>query len=329
MPRKRCATRSRLQNLSKIKKQNKKNNNNDTYGKSFSHPLRSQTFETLLPQMAEPDTLDTNDVPIMSNEDVESDSEGSGVEILDSGSDTDICEESELTKFSRMLSDAQKIALAKEKARGNKRKTYTGHSRTTSYRFKRQRSDLAAQGYLPVHEFMEQMKSQKNTKELTSPQDLTLEESEESSDDDAVTMSLFRSKEPSASECTNVKELTPAVSEDCCQVAPSPAASEDHCPIAQGPAANEDRRQVAQGPTASENRRQNAQGPATSEGRHQVAQGPVASEQCRQAIQGLREEEEESTGSEGEDRGTTREDRHGVASKNGMHLGAALFRHRG
>jgi hypothetical protein len=55
--------------------------------------------------MAEPGTLDTNDVPIMSNEDVESDFEGSSVEILDSGSDTDICEESELTKFSRMLSE--------------------------------------------------------------------------------------------------------------------------------------------------------------------------------------------------------------------------------
>ena len=55
----------------------------------------------------EPDTLDTNDVPTMPN-DNDTDSEGSIVEILNSGSDMDICVESELTKFSRMLFDAQK-----------------------------------------------------------------------------------------------------------------------------------------------------------------------------------------------------------------------------
>ena len=57
----------------------------------FSHPSRSQTAETFLLQMAvsdEPNTSDTNDISFMPNED----SEGSSAEILDSGSDADICE---------------------------------------------------------------------------------------------------------------------------------------------------------------------------------------------------------------------------------------------
>lgn len=62
------------------------------------------------------------------NEDDDVDTKGSVVEIFDGGSDMDICEETELMKFSRMLSDAQKRAQAEEKAKGNKWKTYTGHS---------------------------------------------------------------------------------------------------------------------------------------------------------------------------------------------------------
>jgi hypothetical protein len=133
----------------------------------------------------EADTLDSEDVPTMPNED-ENCSEGSSMEILDSGSDADICEESELTKFSQMLCDAQRKAMEEEKARGNKqkRKTYTGPSWTSLYHWKCKWVNLAAQGYLPVHEFMKWMKLQKNAEELTPPQDVTIEESEESSDSD-------------------------------------------------------------------------------------------------------------------------------------------------
>jgi len=55
--------------------------------------------------LEKPNALDTDDVSTMANK-CDDDSEGSIVEILDSGSDADICEESELTKFSRMLCDA-------------------------------------------------------------------------------------------------------------------------------------------------------------------------------------------------------------------------------
>ena len=63
--------------------------------------------------------------------------------------------------------------------------------------------------------------------------------------------------------------------------------------------------------------------PAVSE---QVARSPAASEEHFRLVQDLREEEEESTGSEGEDGGAAREDRKDVASGNGTCLGAALFR---
>ena len=97
---------------------------------SVSHPFQHQTSETTLPQteiLDEPNILDTDDVPTLSNEN-EDDSEGFDVEILDSGSDVDIFEESQLKRFSRMLYKAQKKALAKEKAKGNKWKSYSGHS---------------------------------------------------------------------------------------------------------------------------------------------------------------------------------------------------------
>ena len=95
-------------------------------------------FETLLLQVAvldEPDTLDTNDVSTMPN-DNDTDSKGSIVEILNSGSDMDICVESELTKFSRMLFDAQKKAMKEKAARGKKCRTYTRHSGIIEYRWK-------------------------------------------------------------------------------------------------------------------------------------------------------------------------------------------------
>jgi len=278
-------------------------------------PSRSQTSETLLPQTAvldEPDTLDTFDLPIVPNED-NSDSDSS-VEILDGGSDVDIDDETELTTFSKMLCDAQKKALAVEKAMGNKRKTHNGHSRTTAYRRKRHRSDLATQGYLPVHEFMKRMEEQKKEEKLTASQKLTLEESEESSDNDVIALTQLRSDEPSMSEGMDIEELAPAAIEARHQTVQGPAVWGDHRQVAQGPAASEGRRQVAQGPAASEERRQVVQlsaateycyqimqGPAASEDRRQVVQGPVTSEGRRQAPQGLPEEEEESSGSEDED----------------------------
>ena len=91
MPQKGRATRSRLQNL-KTKK------NKETKKKIYlASPLvtlpQIQTAEALLHQTAvldRPDTLDldTIDVPIITSD---NDSEGSCVEIVDGGSDTDVC----------------------------------------------------------------------------------------------------------------------------------------------------------------------------------------------------------------------------------------------
>ena len=81
------------------------------------------------------------------------DFKGSDVEILDGGSDVDIYKETELMKFSRMLRNAQKKAMEEEKAKGNKRKTYSGHSRSTEYRWKCHQSNLYAQGYRSVPAF--------------------------------------------------------------------------------------------------------------------------------------------------------------------------------
>jgi hypothetical protein len=152
----------------------------------YDVPSRSQTPEPLLPQTDEPDALDPDNLPTINFNDSD---DSSTVEIIDSGSDTDICEEIELMKFSRIFCDVQKNALAEEKAKGNKQKSYQGLSRTTTYHRNNHRRDLAAQNYLPVHEYMEQMEAQKNEEKLTTPQDLTFEEEEESSDDDAATVS--------------------------------------------------------------------------------------------------------------------------------------------
>ena len=117
----------------------------------------------------------------------------------------------------------------------------------------------------------------------------TFEESEESSDNDAVTWTRSNELRPKS---MNVEELTSAVSEDRQRVARSPAASEDRCQVAHSPAASED-----------------------------------SEEHCR-VVQGLpeAEESEESTGSEGEDGGTARQDRKHVANRDGTYLEAALSR---
>lgn len=193
MPRRRRAARASIQNLSKAKKKK------DNY----------------------------DDVLTMSNKEDDEDSEGSSVEILDGGSSADIYKETELTKFSKMLFDAQKRALAEEKAKSNKRKTYNGHSRTTAHRRKRYQSDLAARGFLPVHEFMKRVEAQKNKEGLsTASQQLPYEESEESSGSDdgvaVLTVSAPVSRlwnnnepEPSTSEgMGSIRELAPAASEE-------------------------------------------------------------------------------------------------------------------
>jgi hypothetical protein len=76
-----------------------------------NHSSQSQTPEPFLSQTAVLDEPDTLGVPVTPNED-HLDSEGSIVENLDGGSDVDIYEESELEKFSRILFDTQKRALA-------------------------------------------------------------------------------------------------------------------------------------------------------------------------------------------------------------------------
>lgn len=88
-----------------------------------------------------------------------------------------------------MLFTAQKKGLEEEKANGSKQKTYNGHSWTIEYRRKRYQKDLATRGYLPIHEFITRMGSQKRELELTTAQDLTHEESEESFDDEVAAVS--------------------------------------------------------------------------------------------------------------------------------------------
>ena len=150
--------------------------------------------------------------------------------------------------------------------KGNKWKSYTGHSRATAYWRKWIQTDHAAQGYFPVHEFMRRIQLQKSEKDVTPSFE------KESSDDDVITCI----DELKASKGMNV-ELTPAVREDHHQAAHSPA---------------------------------------VSEGNHQFVQDPV--EHCQ--VWALWKKEEESAGSEGEDKGITHEDRKDVASRNGAYL---------
>jgi hypothetical protein len=166
---------------------------------------------------------DADNIPAVPNE-VNSDSDDSVVEILDAGSDTEIYEETELIKFSRMLSDAQKRAQAEEKAKGKKRKTYDGSSRATAYRRKQRRRALVAWGQLSVPDFMKWRETKKTKEELTA----SIEESEESSDNDTASVSCLGSwrNEPSESEGTEVEEVAPAASADRCQTAPGPVATE-------------------------------------------------------------------------------------------------------
>jgi hypothetical protein len=213
MPCKPLAARSCIQNLPKREKKTK-----EIYlGKFiFNNASESQSPEPFLPQAAvvvEPDTSDDNCVPTIPNEDRfdsgSSESEGFSVEIIDSGSDVETCE-TELEHFSRILRDAQKVALEEEKKKGKKRKTYTGASRTTLYRRKRFWDDLAAKGFLPIDEFMKQIQGQSGQNNKTR---ITLaEESEESSDEsDGIEIKKFRpdaSKSPNAAISGGAHQLT-------------------------------------------------------------------------------------------------------------------------
>ena len=281
-------------------------------------PSLSQTFETLLPQMAvinEPDTSDTGNIPITSNED-DVDSDGSDVEILDSGSDMDICEETELTKFSRILHDAQKQALAVERARQKKRKSYTGHSRATGYRRKRVQRDLAAQGYLPLDEVWKWMALKKNAEESTAPQELASEESEEDSDIDAALSRLIVPKSGHSKDRHHIMQ-GPAVQDEHRQLTQTPVANKEHHqdmldPAARGerhrdaldPAARGECHRNALGPAARVEHRQDVLGPDAMDRCHRVMQCLVASEEYCRAMQGLQEEEEESIESESNVKGT-------------------------
>ena len=294
MPRKGRATKAYLQNLQKA---NAKKNNNiliNNYGKLLITPSRSQTSEALLPQMADLNTLDAGNIPTMPNEfDVIVDSKGSGVEIVDSGSDADICKEAELTKFSRMLCDAQKRALAEEKA-GKKWKSYTGHSRATEYRRKRVQKDLAAQGYLPLHKVWKWVASKQNTKpaakKLTTPQELASEESEEGPDNDKATTSQLQIHQPSISKDTDMEELVAAASED------RDATRDEHRQLAQIPMASKEHRRDVLGPAATDAHHRRIPGLVVSEGRcwdalgpaardcHRDMFGPAVSDQCRDML---------------------------------------------
>ena len=160
------------------------------------------------------------------------------VEILDAGSDVDIYEETELIKFSRMLFDAQKRALAEEKAKGKKQKTYNVSSWATAYCRKRHHKDLVAWGQLSVPNFMKWREAKRKEEELTA----SVEESKESSDDITASVSWIRSwsNEPSTSKGTDIEKLTSAARADCCQIAPGPVATETHCQAVQDLAEEEE-----------------------------------------------------------------------------------------
>ena len=163
----------------KISRQKNKKTKKNIFGKFISLPspvncqshIRKQQFQVNPTHW----TWTQFDVPIITSD---NDSEGSCVEIVDGGSDTDVCEEIASARFSRILCDAQKKAQVENAAKGSKRKTYSGNSRSNTHRRKRYRGDLAAKGYLWVHEFM------KKRMESKKKRGTTFEESEESSDDD-------------------------------------------------------------------------------------------------------------------------------------------------
>jgi len=108
----------------------------------------------------------------------------------------------------------------------------------------------------------ESMDTPKKKEKPTASQELSFEESEESSgfDNDTATVSRLWSKERSTSEGTDIEELAPATSEEHLQDAQGPAASKVHCQVAQHPAVSDRHCQVIWGLAAGDGRCQVTQG---------------------------------------------------------------------
>jgi hypothetical protein len=120
-----------------------------------------------------------NIVPSVDETSSDSDSsppEEEGPECLDTFEE--IVNQSDLNKFSTVLKEAQWVALAAERAKPSHR-PYTGHLRSTKYRRKKLRIDLASKGFLPINQFMKWAEA----KRQAARSQALREESEESSDD--------------------------------------------------------------------------------------------------------------------------------------------------
>jgi hypothetical protein len=78
--------------------------------------------------------------------------------------DLEILEQSSLDHFNAILQNAQKIAAKaeREKKPPKRPKTYDGRSKKTQQRHKKQREDLAKQGYLSVFDFIARTKARES-----------------------------------------------------------------------------------------------------------------------------------------------------------------------
>ena len=142
---------------------------------------------------------------------------------------------------------------------------------------------------------MKHEEGQKNEKKLTGPQDLTPEESEESSADNTAAVSRLWNNVPPSTffDGTDINE---ARSKERCQDMQRHAACEEHHQAARGPAVSEGHHQFTQGPAASEEHPNSA----ANKGCHHVAQGPAVDDGNHRAVWAL-SDEEGSTGNENED----------------------------
>ncbi|KAI0282647.1 hypothetical protein BC826DRAFT_974179 [Russula brevipes] len=161
MPQKTPHTRARIQNLVLVNKKCDR-----------IHENQLDSFE--------PEPADISEEFEATGSGIDSDYEDLDSDIFDEPND--ITEESELTKFSFFLQEAQRIALEVEKTH-KKWNPYTGKSRSTLYHHKRSRRELSTKGFLPLDEFIRRKSTHKDGKLLTIAVPL---ESEESSDDSLV-----------------------------------------------------------------------------------------------------------------------------------------------
>ncbi|KAH9956308.1 hypothetical protein BC827DRAFT_1157866 [Russula dissimulans] len=96
----------------------------------------------------------------------------------------EITEPSELKVFSIFLKKAQGVASEVQNT-GTLQRTYKGNSRSTKYCHKKFHNDLISKGFLPLDQFMEQMKKKKLTISDSEPplsHNTALQEEEEESD---------------------------------------------------------------------------------------------------------------------------------------------------